>query len=373
MSRARALLGPAGVTLVELMVSMAVSLLLCGAVFALLAASRAAAASNDEVNDLQQRLRAGLHAVADELAGAGAGLDRTPVAGPLLRTLPAVVPYRRGQLGDDARAGITFRPDVLSLAYVASTQAQAEVARAVDLGGSLRVELRPNCGSPAPSTVCGFEEGMRVILLEPSGAHDFLTVEGVTGPELDLSYRGPLSSTYDGGVAALAHVALHTYALRPDLTTGVPQLAHYDGFLTERPLVDHVVGLSFEYFGAADPPLLRSGAEPEENCTLTVVDGRGEPRLGALGAPGSVVPLPRSLFEDGPWCPTDASPRRFDADLLRVRRVRVRMRAEVAARAMRGAAGTLFTRAGAASAARAAAPDQEAVVDVTLRNAPWRR
>jgi hypothetical protein len=362
------LLAPQGVTVIELMVSMTVSLLVCGAVFALVDSARGAVASNDQVNDLQQRLRASLHAVADELVNAGAGLDRTALAGPLLRTVPPVVPYRRGQLADDARAGVMFRPDVMSLAYVASTQAQAEVARAVDLGGLVRVGLRANCGSPAPATVCGFEEGMRVILLEPSGAHDFLTVEEVNGPELELSYRGALSSTYDGGGAALAHVALHTYALRPDAATGAPQLSHYDGFLTERPAVDHVVGLSFEYFGAADPPLLRPGAALEENCTLAVVDGRGEPRLAMLGAPGSVVPLPRGLFEDGPWCPGDAAPRRFDADLLRIRRVRVRVRAEVAPRAMRGAAGALFTRAGVASAARTLAPDQEAVLDVTLRN-----
>ena len=132
---------------------------------------------------------------------------------------------------------------MLSLAYVASSPAQAEVATAVDLGGRLRVELRPNCGPLAPVAVCGFVERMRVMLLEPSGAHDLLTVEAVAGATLELSYRGPLSSAYARRHARCWRTSpSHTYAMRPDPGRGIPQLTHYDGFLTERPVVDHVVG-----------------------------------------------------------------------------------------------------------------------------------
>ena len=66
--------------------------------------------------------------------------------------------------------------------------------------GSRRPSARGRCGPTAarsrPTAVCGFVEGMRVVLLEPSGAHDFLTVEAVAGADVELSYRGPLSSTY---------------------------------------------------------------------------------------------------------------------------------------------------------------------------------
>ena len=390
-----------GFTVVELMASMALALIVCGALFTLLDAARRTAGSNAEVGELQQRLRASLHLVANELVNAGAGPDRTPLAGPLGFVFPAVAPYRRGQIGDDAQAGVTFRPDVLSLAYVASSPAQGEVAGTVDLGGRLRVTVRPNCGALAPVAVCGFLEGMRVVLFEPSGAHDFLTVEDVAGADVELSYRGPLASTYTAGTAVVAHVAAHTFARRPDPATGIPQLTHYDGFLTERPAVDHMVGLWFEYFGEADPPRLRPGAEPGvtrgpwttygpapppigvddastawsegENCVFTVADGRHEPRLAVLGPPGTLVPLDAGLLGDGPWCPDADAVRRYDADLLRVRQVRIRVRAEAAPRSMRASAGAVFTRGGVASAGMDQAPDQEAVLDIVPRNLATRR
>lgn len=390
-----------GFTVVELMAATALALVVCGTVLALLDAVRRTAASNAEVNELQQRLRAAIHLVADELVNAGAGPDRTPLAGPLGFVLPPVVPYRRGQVADDAQAGVAFRSDVLSVAYVAGSPAQAEVAAAADLGGVLQVELRPNCGALAPVDVCGFVKDMRVVLFEASGAHDLLTVEDVTGANAQLSYQGALSSTYASGTAILAHVAVHTYARRPDPATGVPQLTHYDGFLTERAAVDHVVGLQFEYFGEANAPRLLPGAEPGvtrgpwttyglapppigvddpstawpegENCVFAVVDGQHVPRLGALGLPGELVPLEAGLLSDGPWCPDANASRRFDADLLRVRRVRIRVRAEVAPRAMRAAAGAFFARAGVASAGMQQSPDQEAVLDLVPRNLATRR
>ncbi len=386
----------AGVTLVELAVSMAVTLVLAGALLALVTTVQTTAAAQAEAGDLQQRLRAALHVMADDLLNAGAGLDRTSMAGPLVQTFPPIVPYRRGQMGDDARAGVFFRPDVLSLVYVASSVPQAEVAMAVDLGGRLRVDLRPNCGPLAPTAVCGFVERMRVMLFEPSGAHDLLTVEAVAGATLELSYRGPLSSAYARGTAVLAHAASHTYGMRPDPDSGIPQLTQYDGFLTERPVADHVVGVWFEYLGEPEPPRLRPGADPGvtpppwttygpapppvgiddastswgagENCTFVLRDGRHAPRLETLGPPGDLVPLPAGLFGDGPWCPDDAAPGLFDADVLRVRQVRIRVRVEAAARAMRGARGALFWRAGAASRAAVLLPDQEAVLDIVPRN-----
>jgi hypothetical protein len=356
-------------------------------------------ASSEEVAELQQRLRVSLHVMAEDLLNAGSGLNGTSLAGPLSVAFPPVVPYRRGQQGEDALAGVAFRPDVMSVAFVAGSPAQATVLQAVDLGGLLRVTLRPNCGASVPVSVCGFVEGMRVVLFEPWGAHDFMTVEDVNGPDVDLSYAGVPASTYAGGTAVIGHLAAHTYAIRPDPDTAVPQLTHYDGFVTERAVADHVVALSFEYFGEADPPRLRTGAIPGvtaapatygpgppaigvlgastawpagENCLFTVVEGTHVPRLAVLGAPGELVDLSEAALTDGPWCPDAASPRRYDADLLRVRKVRLRLRVEVALRAMRGAAGPFFARAGVGAPALISAPDHEATLDIVLRNLMWR-
>jgi hypothetical protein len=60
-----------------------------------------------------------------------------------------------------------------------------------------------------------------------------------------------------------------------------------------------------------------------ENC-LFVNDGSPTPapRLPALGnGSRSMVPLTAAQLTDGPWCPDDANPNRWDADLLRIRRL----------------------------------------------------
>jgi hypothetical protein len=59
-----------------------------------------------------------------------------------------------------------------------------------------------------------------------------------------------------------------------------------------------------------------------------IVDGSGSraPRLETIGPPGQLVPLPASRLRDGPWCPDAADVEAFDADLLRVRRVDLRLR-----------------------------------------------
>src|SRR5258705_10496400 len=77
----------------------------------------------------------------------------------------------------------------------------------------------------------------------------------------------------------------------------------YDGGVSDLPMVEHVVGLAFEYFGAD-------------------ATGRGLARID----PGRLV--------DGPWT-EDAAHRRVDADVQRIRDVRVFMRLESTAPSLR--------------------------------------
>jgi len=99
-----------------------------------------------------------------------------------------------------------------------------------------------------------------------------------------------------------------------------------------------------------------------------VHEGVHQPRLSSLGPPGDLVPLTASQLSDGPWCPDATAVRRFDADLLRIRQVRVRLRVEAAPDALRGGAGPLFVRAGSAARSTNLVPDQEAVLDIVPRN-----
>jgi hypothetical protein len=92
------------------------------------------------------------------------------------------------------------------------------------------------------------------------------------------------------------------------------------------------------------------------------------PRLAQLAPTPSPVLLDPAWFRDGPWCPDGAHAARFDADLLRIRRVRVRLRVQVAVAAMRGPAGRLFAKGGTSATGEFFAPDQQVVLDVTPRS-----
>lgn len=126
-------------------------------------------------------------------------------------------------------------------------------------------------------------------------------------------------------------VASHTYYLKRDAAAKMSQLVHYDG-AADFPVVDHVAALEFEYFG---------------------MDG---------------APLDPAMLQDGPWVPDDPDAVTYDADLLRIRRVRVAFRIEAGLASMRGPSGSLFARGGTSTAMERYVPDRELRFDVALRN-----
>ena len=124
-------------------------------------------------------------------------------------------------------------------------------------------------------------------------------------------------------------------------------------------------------YGPAPPPLglSRGSWPPGENCLFAVVNGAHVARLTTI-APGSLtlVELTSSTLTDGPWCPDAVSLNRFDADLLRVRRVHVSLRVQSALASLRGPAGILFAHGGTARAADRYLPDLVTEFDITPRN-----
>jgi hypothetical protein len=97
-------------------------------------------------------------------------------------------------------------------------------------------------------------------------------------------------------------------------------------------------------------------------------DGILAPRLAWLGPRGALVRLSPEMLQDGPWCPGTTAGSNYDADLLRVRRVDVRLRVEVASAQLRGPAGRLFARPGQDARAAAWVPDGELRLSMTPRN-----
>lgn len=392
MSRVRS---AAAFTLLELLVAMGLTVAVAGAVLALLASSAGAFRVQPEVQDLQQRLRGALDTLQKDLYMAGAGMGVGRAAGPLHRYVAPVRPYRTGELRPDPPLGVFHRADTISLLSVPSSAAQTTVRQVRAIGGTLAIDADPNCGQAAHDRLCGFQAGTRVLVFDRTGRASLGTVFLVDGHTVHMDGAGLRDDMDPQEAAALTEVAMHVYGLGIDRETGVPRLMQYDGRRTELPVIDHVVGLRFEYLGDPLPPQLLPGADPAsmrgpwttygpvpppvhhdrpdlwppgENCTFGVQNGVHVPRLAPLGAGPGVVMLDPGLFADGPWCPDAAHPDRFDADLLRIRRIRTWLRVEAAPAWLRGPAGPLFTRGGTASAADRVVPDVEVQFDVAPRN-----
>ncbi len=61
-------------------------------------------------------------------------------------------------------------------------------------------------------------------------------------------------------------------------------------------------------------------------------------------------------------------PNKYDADMLRVRQVRITLRVQVSKALLRGPAGVLFRHAGISKSGERFIPDQEIRFDVSPRN-----
>jgi hypothetical protein len=390
----------------------AIMLGVTSAIFQVVNPARGTFQTQPESADLQQRLRVGVDSLTRELLMAGAGIDTGASAGPLHNVIAPVLPYRIGDSNNDPDAGVFFRKDAVTLLYVPATRSQTTIRNAIPRTASqLEVESQSNCPPATADQRCGFGQGMRALLFDSSGAWDLITITGVQGEALLFSYQGELAADYAAG-ATIAQAAMHTYYLKPDTR----QLMHYDGASTDLPVIDDAVKLEFEYFGEPRPPDLLPGKEGSEarttygpappalgqgspfgwpageNCTFLVQSnpvrpnprqpsrvppdllpsdaarsGQHAPRLAILGDGIGQVRLAPAMLTDGPWCPSAISARRFDADLLRIRRIRIVLRVQVASEALRGR-GALFMRPGTSIGGERTVPDQEISFDITPRN-----
>lgn len=380
-----------GQSIVELLVATSIALSIAGVMLTIVMQLHARFRTELERVDSQQRVRVGINALVRDLSMAGAGSAHGVRARPMGVSGAAVLPYRQGMLRGDPPG--TVRADVATLVYVpAHTSAQTTLNLPMPArSGTAFLDLDPGC--PLNDPACGFSSGMDLLIGDDTGAYDTFRVLGVQGNSLQLQHTMLDSTqTYAAG-SRIVEVESHTYYVSTDATTGTSQLMHYDGVSSDAAVVDHVVGLAFEYFGDASPAVLITpvtdpagpwttyGPAPPplgvqtsdypagENC-LFQRDGNGEavPRLPALGLGPGLVALTPAQLGDGPWCPDPVNAHRYDADLLRVRRIRVTLRIEAAMSAFRGPAGLLFVHAGTSRDPGRWVADHEIQFDVAPRN-----
>ena len=386
MSRAR------GFTLVELLVSTTVTLCATAALLAVVNPARGVFTAETEASDMQQRLRVSNEILFNDLIMAGAGVDFGADRGPLTDFFAAILPYHQARGNGDPPG--SFRSDAITVIHVPSTKAQTTIALPLPAqSGAVRVNIAAGCG--LNDAACGFSPATLAIVYDATGAVDVFRITGVQGSLLQLQHTLDDSPTVHPAGSPIAQAVVRSYFLKADSLTGATQLMRDDGDGGPVvPLVDHVVGLAFEYFGTPLPPRMRKSLldpagpwttygpkpplpsdqptayPPGENCAFTT-DGSAlpQPRLSALnvGSSGELVQLTAAELTDGPWCPDAAASNRSDADLLRIRSVAVTVRVESAIDALRGPASTLFSRPGTSTGGRFLS-DQEIRFHVTPRN-----
>jgi len=348
----------AGFTLLETLVATGLMAVVAGAVFSLANPRTAIASALPDAADMQQRARVAVDAIARDLVAAGAGLDAGADAGSLGRFLPAVLPRRTGRSGADAPD--VARNDAVTLTWALGPPAQALTASVLGPSATtLAVTTLPGC--PIGDPLCGLAAGSDALVFDALGHADTYRVIDVQGGVATVTPHDAAATYLYPAGARIVAAATRVYYL--DAVNR--QLHQYDGYLGDTPLVDNVVGLTLEYFGDPAPPAAPKPPPGLENC---LYDAAGQPRGGLAVLPsadGSPVPLPLAMLRDGPWCGEGSG--RFDADLLRVRRVRVTLRVQAAADARR-ATGVAYATAGTSHRDDQALPDYVVTTEIAPRN-----
>jgi prepilin-type N-terminal cleavage/methylation domain-containing protein len=348
-----------GFSLLELLVSTAIMLIVTGAIFSLMNPAQGTAQVQPEVADLQQRMRVGADTMFKELVMGGAGPYSGSSTGSLIKFFAPILPRRTGRISPDPYT--TARTDAITISYIPNSYSQTTITSSMpNVSAELKVADQQNC--PRGQQLCGFTDGMEVIIFDTTGNFDVFTITNVQADAGHLQHRGQdLSFPYTPG-ASVTQVRSLTFYL--DRTTN--QLRQYDGGSSDVPLVDNVVDLRFDYFGDPNPPLAPKPPAGIDNCLYDDAGNYDSGMVTLTPNEGSLAALPYTMLNDGPWCGGGGN--RYDADLLRVRKVRVTLRMQVASASLRGTDRTLFANPGGSLNGQKSVPDYLVRFDVSPRN-----
>jgi hypothetical protein len=343
----------AGFSLVEVLLATTLALVVFGSLWEATTRAERTARAGPAATDVSDRARVAADLLTDDLYVAGAGLEVGPLAGPLGRYFAPILPRR---LASDSPE--TTRADAVTLLWVPDTHVQSHPAGAFS-GAAVTLAAGPGCPAVAPA--CGLREDAGLVVFDRTASADLFRVIGLSGATATLAPRVAVSGRAYGADAAVAQIEARTYYR--DEASDTLRMSNDDG--TDVPVVDGVVGFAVQYFGTSEPPQEPKPPPGVGNCLYDELGG-ARPGLAALtaGADG-LAPLSLAMLADGPWCGNGGL--RFDADLLRVRRVRIAIRLQALDAAVRGV-GEAFAVSGFSHDAASRVPDVVAVVDVTPRN-----
>jgi hypothetical protein len=347
-----------GASLIELLLALSLALLVSGLAARVLVAAADALAWQPAAGELVSRADALAQMLTADLAAAGAGLrvrmdpgvdpGGGSIAAPetlrLWAWLPPILPRvvaLDGADSDDTAAG-----DRLSILTIADGAPQVALQRLPPRWGFV---AGPTC--PTLVDGCGLRAGLPLLFLDARPGFQLAEADGVDAAGLTIP-----GVTSAADTAVVAGVEIVSY--RFDAPRGELVRARAGG--RALPVAGHIAGFAVELWGDGAPPAGPRWPPGEDTC-LTLADGT--PRLPAWAPAGAPhVRLDPARLADGPWC--GVAPFRVDADLFRVRRVRVRLRLEADHDGVRGRDPARAGRPGRATTPAREVHDLDVAIDV---------
>ena len=265
-----------GYSLVEMLVALTILLVVFGSLCEVLSPAHATALVQAELQDMQQRARVVSDRLTHDLWLAGAGATSGTRGGPLARYFAAVLPdVCCGPAADPAGSSFSDR---VTMVYLPRGSPEAALASPI-AADSLRLDLASGPSCPTTMPVCGFADGDLLVVFDDSGRYDFFTLDLASGVPTLHPEAGGFDARYETG-STVCRAVIHSYFRE----AGSNRLFAVDGFAAAQPFVDGVSALRFDY---------------------------GDLAAMALNP----------MFGDGPW--RGSAGTAYDADVLRIRRVRV--------------------------------------------------
>jgi type II secretory pathway pseudopilin PulG len=298
-----------GFTLPELVVTLGLALVVSMLCAVLMAGAARAAFDQPMLADETQRLRAAFDQLSTTVMRGGEGLAGTGAnAGVLL--VPPLYPNRRGVTGAD--------PDVRAFSDRLTVITATDPPTGGAIAWPMAARAAPILFGPAscgPGRVsCGVPTGGSVLVCDARARGEVCRVTLADGDRLE---HAPLGATYGPSGDAMA-TGVEVRAIHFDAGRQQLRIASAG---TDLPLLDDVAAFEVVWLGDTSAPAGPRPPPGEENCVVGV---DGSLRLPALAADeGPWVRLEAAELSDGPWC--GVQPWRFDADLYRVRMVRLRV------------------------------------------------
>jgi prepilin-type N-terminal cleavage/methylation domain-containing protein len=257
--------GPAGFTIIELLIAMTITLLIAGALANLAQPARAAFDRVPAELDLQQRGRTAIDVISQALRSAGNNVAATALLGSLSDLLPTV-----SVAEPDASGAFTALTVIVPV-----TDAAQGVLSADQPGPAASITLAiGHC--PDVTEVCGFTAGTTALIADGAGHYDVFSIAAANAGARRVTPASALSQSYPAG-SVVVEVDQFTFslALQPD---GSYSLIRQTAAGATQPIVDFVGALSFDVTGRDAP----AGFFRLEQVDVSI----------AVGPPAGLLPRP---------------------------------------------------------------------------------